>query len=128
MLMALWRTSVFDLAGQTSTHTPQPVQSSGATWIVRRWPARSFERKLFDRNDVGSTVEGGGLEDLHADRGVRADDGALAAVDADVGIPDRDLLGDGPLLVLRRARRERAVDREGGDRQQISVAGHQHRA
>ena len=36
MLIALWRTSVFDFAGHTSTQTPQPVQSSGATWIVMR--------------------------------------------------------------------------------------------
>ena len=36
MLIDLWRTSVFDFAGHTSTQTPQPVQSSGATWIVIR--------------------------------------------------------------------------------------------
>ena len=36
MLIALCRTSVLLLAGHTSTHTPQPVQSSGATWIVMR--------------------------------------------------------------------------------------------
>ena len=57
-------------------------------------------------------VERRRLEHLHPDRRVRADDGALAAVDADVGVPDRDLLGDGPLLVLGGARRERAVDGE----------------
>src|SRR5665811_2315629 len=36
-LMDLCLTSDLLLAGQTSTQTPQPVQSSGATWIVRRW-------------------------------------------------------------------------------------------
>ena len=36
MLIALCRTSVLLLAGHTSTHTPQPVQSSGATWMVSR--------------------------------------------------------------------------------------------
>ena len=41
MLMALCPTSVLLLAGQTSTQTPHPVQSSGATWIVSRWPGRS---------------------------------------------------------------------------------------
>jgi hypothetical protein len=55
---------------------------------------------------------GRGREDLHPDRGVRADHGALAAVDADRGIPDRDRLGDGPLLVLRGSGGERPVDRE----------------
>ena len=74
---------------------------------------------------AGAPATACGREDLHADRGVRADDGALAAVDADVGIPDRDLLGDGPLLVLVRAGRERAVDRQRADRQQVALAGHE---
>ena len=47
-------------------------------------------------------------KDLHPDGGVRADDRALAAVDADVGVPDRDLLGDRPLLVLGRSRSGRS--------------------
>src|ERR1700680_4291942 len=34
MLMALRLVSLLFLAGQASTHTPQPVQSSGATWSV----------------------------------------------------------------------------------------------
>ena len=75
------------------------------------------------RRGVGDRV---GVEDLHADGGVGAHDGALAAVDADVGIPDRDLLGDGPLLVPGRARGEGPVGREGADREQVALAGHQH--
>ncbi len=35
MLMALCLTISLLLAGHTSTHTPQPVQSSGATWMDR---------------------------------------------------------------------------------------------
>ena len=54
MLIDLWRTSVFDFAGQTSTQTPQPVQSSGATWIVIRYPEMSLERNAFDLNDGGA--------------------------------------------------------------------------
>ncbi len=50
MLMDLWPTSVLLLAGQTSTHTPHPVQSSGATWIVRRWPGRSRDLNSLDTN------------------------------------------------------------------------------
>ena len=38
MLIALCLTTSLLLAGQTSTHTPQPVQSSGATWIVISMP------------------------------------------------------------------------------------------
>ncbi len=45
MLIALCLTSSFDFAGHTSTHTAQPVQSSGATWIVMRWSSRSRDRK-----------------------------------------------------------------------------------
>ena len=48
MLMALWPTSVLLFAGQTSTQTPQPVQSSGATWIVIRWPTRSRDLNSLD--------------------------------------------------------------------------------
>ena len=44
MLIALWPTADFDFAGHMSTHTPQPVQSSGATWIVIAIPVTSFER------------------------------------------------------------------------------------
>ena len=42
------------LAGHTSTHTPQPVQSSGATWIVSRYPWISLERKGLDLNVSGA--------------------------------------------------------------------------
>jgi len=45
-LMALCFTSVLDRAGQTSTQTPHPVQSSGATCTVRRWPGRSRDLKV----------------------------------------------------------------------------------
>src|SRR5688572_28165209 len=60
MLRDLWRTSVLDLAGHTSTHTPQPVQSSGATWIVIRAPLMSFERKSFDLNVAGAPASAAG--------------------------------------------------------------------
>ncbi len=61
MSMALCRTSVLLLAGHTSTHTPQPVQSSGATWIVSQWPGRSLDRNSLLRNSAGacSTASGG---------------------------------------------------------------------
>ena len=54
MLIALWLVSVLLLAGQTSTHTPQPVQSSGATWIVSRWSASSRERNSLWRKSAGA--------------------------------------------------------------------------
>ena len=54
MLMALWLESVLLLAGQTSTHTPQPVQSSGATWIVSRWSGSSRDRNSLWRKSAGA--------------------------------------------------------------------------
>ena len=54
MLIALCFTSDFDFAGQTSTHTPQPVQSSGATWIVIAIPDTSLDRKALDLNPSGA--------------------------------------------------------------------------
>ena len=54
MLIALWLVSVLLLAGQTSTQTPQPVQSSGATWIVSRWSSRSRERNSLCRKSAGA--------------------------------------------------------------------------
>src|SRR5579864_4748112 len=44
MLMAFNLTSLLFLTGQTSTQTPHPVQSSGATWIVYFMPAHSLSR------------------------------------------------------------------------------------
>ena len=44
MLMALSLASVLFLAGQTSTHRQQPVQSSGATWRVHLSPFHSGAR------------------------------------------------------------------------------------
>src|SRR5579859_424589 len=44
ILMALRLVSLLFLAGQASTHKPQPVQSSGATWRVYAAPGNSFQR------------------------------------------------------------------------------------
>ena len=55
MFSALWSGSVLDLAGQTETHTEQPVQSSGATWTTSRVPAgKSRPMVAFDSNWAGA--------------------------------------------------------------------------
>src|SRR6187397_2426748 len=54
MLMALWLESVLLLAGHTSAHTPQPVQSSGATWIVSRWSGSSRDLNSLWRKSTGA--------------------------------------------------------------------------
>ena len=41
MSIALCRGFALSFAGQTTTHRLQPVQSSGATWIVYCWPSNS---------------------------------------------------------------------------------------
>src|SRR5579864_9637396 len=54
MLMALSRVSCLFLTGQISTHTPHPVQSSGATWMVYFMPAHSLSRTSQDLKVAGA--------------------------------------------------------------------------
>ncbi len=54
---------------------------------------------------------------------MRADEAAVAALDAGVGVPDGDELRDVALLVGRRAARVRAVDRQRADRQRVAAPG-----
>ena len=61
-----------------------------------------------------------------ADHAVRADEAAVAALDAEVGVPDGDQLRDVALLVGGGAARVGAVDRQRADRQLVAAAG-QHR-
>ena len=56
MFNALCLITSFDLAGHTSTQIPHPVQSSGATWMAIRWPARSVPVGSFHKNPSGMAV------------------------------------------------------------------------
>jgi hypothetical protein len=67
-----------------------------------------------------------GRIDLGADGGMRADQGALVALDAQVGLPDRDLQRQVALLPARRPGRPGAIDGECGDRQQVPLPRHHH--
>ena len=60
MSIDLCLTSSLLRAGQTSTQTPQPVQSSGATWIVIRRPgwSRSFHSLCLNRPGAPSAAAG----------------------------------------------------------------------
>ena len=62
-----------------------------------------------------------------ADHAVRADEAAVAALDAELRIPDGDDVRDVALLVLGRATRIRAVDRKRAHGQLIAEAGHHRR-
>ena len=77
-----------------------------------------------DRNPSGAPSRRGLVVVLGADHAVRADEAAVAALDAQVGVPDRDQLGDVALLVRRRAARVGAVHRQRADRQLVAAAGH----
>ena len=52
----------FDLSrpGQTWTQTLQPVQSSGATWIVYFIPGCSRDLKSCERNVIGAAASASG--------------------------------------------------------------------
>ena len=54
------RTSSFEWAGHVSTQMPQPVQSSGATWIVISIPGRSRAFHSFERNPSGAPPSASG--------------------------------------------------------------------
>src|SRR5262249_30762360 len=56
MLMVFRCISFLFLTGQTSTHTPHPVQSSGATWMVYFIPAYSLSRTSHDLNVDGASA------------------------------------------------------------------------
>ena len=60
MLIALRLTWVLSLAGQTSTQMPQPVQSSGATWIVSWCPSSSRDRNVLVGNPSGAPPSAAG--------------------------------------------------------------------
>ena len=80
-----------------------------------------------DLNVGGAPASVALVVDLGADRRVRADQRALVALDADLGVPDRNLERDVPLLPFRRRHRPRAIDRERAHRQQVALAGQHHR-
>src|SRR6266568_2663772 len=64
MLMALRLVSALFLAGQASTHSPQPVQSSGATWRVYAAPGNSFHRAGDVLNPAGPAERSAGSQIL----------------------------------------------------------------
>ena len=74
----------------------------------------------------GGVVEGSGVVDLHADGGMGADQRALGAVDADLGVPDGDLGRDGALLRTAGPGREGPVHGQGADRKAVALP-RQHR-
>ena len=65
-----------------------------------------------------------GVVYLHANGRVWADNGTLAALDTDFGVPNGDFHGDVALLPLCSSRRIGSINRQHGNRQAITLAGH----
>ena len=123
MLIAFRRVSCLFLTGQMSTQTPHPVQSSGATWMVYFMPAHSLSRASQDLNVAGRAFQFLAVVHLDADHGVRADHGALAALDADLRVPCGNLERQVALLPLGRAGREGSIAGERADGKFVALAG-----
>ncbi len=121
MLMALCFASLLLFTGQISTHNVQPVQSSGDTCngIAHALDGLA-EFGLADLKLAGASASAARLVQLRADHGVRAHQHAFSALDAQILVPDRNLLCDVALLPLRRSGRERPVDRHRADRQRVA--------
>src|SRR5512138_2104216 len=62
MLMAFLPFSVFDSAGQISTQSEQPVQSSGATWSAYFAPFTSGDLKSIVTKDFGARSSASGAK------------------------------------------------------------------
>src|SRR5205807_4156334 len=63
------------------------------------------------------------LDNLRANRRMRTDQNALAALDAEIGLPNRNFLCDVALLPLCGAHGICAVDGESTDRQHVAAPG-----
>ncbi len=63
------------------------------------------------------------MVELGPQRRVGADKDAVAALDADIGVPDRDLAGDIPLLEAAGGGGVSTIHRQHGDRDQIATPG-----
>jgi hypothetical protein len=64
MFSDLCRGFDLSLAGQARTQSEQPVQSSGATWMVYLIPRNSEPRKAIDWNDSGAPSRASGSKTL----------------------------------------------------------------
>ena len=121
--MALCLASLLLFTGQTCTHR----RAAGA--IFRGHLERVLQFLEFLPARRGGLEGGGrvfqkrGIVNLGANHGVGADQNALAALDADLFVPHRNLERDVPFLPLGGGAGESAVDRHGADRQVVAFAG-----
>ena len=114
-----------DRTGLDAQPAPGAVLDVDLQRVARVRKPGSVERSRPEA--VRRTVQPGLLVLAGADHAVRADEAAVAALDAQLGVPGRHDFGDVALLILRRAARVRAVHRQRTDRQLIPAAGHHRR-
>ena len=121
--MALRAGLVLSLAGQASTHRAAAGAVLGSHLDGVGHAGEFLELRVHVLEGCGGLLQEFLVVDLVADDGMRADEDALAALDAQVGFPDRDLEGDVALFPLGGAGREGAVDGQGRDRDGIAIEG-----
>ena len=126
MLIALCFGFVLSFAGQTLTHRLQPVQSSGATWIVNDFPLYSFPRYAVDWNVGGASASAAPSYTFARIAACGQTSAHWLHWMQTFGVPDRDFEGEVSLLPFRRSHRPRAVDGERAHREQVAFAGQDH--
>ena len=78
---------------------------------------------VHDGEGFGSVFELLRIDRLHTDGRMRTDQRAKATLNAERAIPDRNVLGNTSLFVLRRGSGEGTVDRQGRDGQLVATVG-----
>ncbi len=121
MLIALICGSCRSLAGQTSTHKLQPVQSSGATCSTYFWPriSRDFVQRMQTGWRVLHRLRG---NDFRTNCRVRAGSDAVITLCTQFLFPDRNLFGDIAFFPAGGAHWPCSVRRQGGNRQCVAEA------
>ncbi len=121
MLIALICGFCRSLAGQTSTHKLQPVQSSGATCSTYFWPRISRTSRPANADWLARSPSPAG-NDFCTNRRVRAGGDAVITLCTQFLFPDRNLFGDIAFFPAGGAHRPCSVRRQGGNRQCVAKA------
>ncbi len=113
---------VFDRADLVAQGTAGAILDRGLQRVELVFVLLKARRGRFKGR--GRVFQEGRIVDLEADDAVRTDQGALAALDADLLIPLRHFGSDVTLFPLRCAGGVGSVHRQGADGQQVTQASH----
>ncbi len=125
MLIALRFGEALSFTGQTCTQSVQPVQSSGATWSVYFFPAKSCERKSADLN-VAARRRAARRRRIFGRMQACGRRARTCCTGCRSTRSRPNFLRDVALLPFRGAGRPGAIDREGAHGQQVALAGEHH--